>query len=117
VAVNFPKGFFTSPSMNTTWHLEFSRADGSLLAAEFQPPISIAKERKEGVRYTVLRTVDLNGVTFPAEVLLDGIDRAGNPTGHTRIATISAKVRGPFEPALFLHPDRLEALEEGMSGP
>ena len=66
-AIKFVKGTFTSPSMDTIWYLQISQKDYRLLAAEFQPPIEIAKVRDEGVRYRSLRSAVINGARLPAE--------------------------------------------------
>jgi len=115
MTVNFPANFFTSPSMNSPWRLHFSQANRRLLAAEVFPPIEYAKVLNEGMRYTVLRYKKINGVDLPAEILLDGIGANGIENGHTRIIRLETSIRGPFEPALFMHPDKLEALEEGYT--
>lgn len=115
-ALTFPMHFFVSPSMETTWHVYVRKSDNVLLAAEFFPPDSVRQIRPEGIRYRVIkRTTIGSGVRLPAQVLLDGIDENGAPTGHVRVTKLQIKVRGPFEPALFLHPDQLEAIEEGMN--
>jgi hypothetical protein len=115
VALSFPHGFFLSPSMDTTWYLHVRKSDSALLAAEFYPPKDIRQIRSEGVRYRVLKQTTIgSGVRLPAQVLLDGIDLNGSPTGHVRVTKMQIRVRGPFEPALFLDPTQLKAIEEGM---
>ncbi len=115
MTVNFVPNFFTSPSMNTAWRLHFSQESRKLLAAEVFPPAEYAKVLSEGMRYTVLRYKKINDVDLPAEILVDGIDANGIETGHTRIIRLETSIRGPFEPALFMHPTKLEALENGYS--
>jgi len=115
VAVSFPDGFFIAPSMATTWHLHVRKDNGALLAAEFLPPPSVREVRGEGVRYRVLKQAAIgSGAQVPVQVLLDGIDLHGSPTGHVRVTKMQFSVRGPFDPSLFLHPLELEALEKRM---
>ena len=115
VAVTFPQGFFIAPSMATTWHLHIRKDTGALLAAEFLPPPAVRDVRSEGIRYRVLKQATIgSGAQVPVQVLLDGIDLNGSPTGHVRVTKMQVTVRGPFDPSLFLHPRELEALEDRM---
>ncbi|HOC43304.1 MAG TPA: hypothetical protein PKJ99_09875 [Thermoanaerobaculales bacterium] len=115
VAVSFPEGFFIAPSMSTTWYLHIRKDSGALLAAEFLPPPSVREVRSEGIRYRVLKHGAIGaGTQLPVQVLLDGIDLNGSPTGHVRITKMQVTVRGPFDPSLFLHPLELQALEDRM---
>jgi hypothetical protein len=117
LALTFRQLFFASPIMTTTWHIVVRQSDYTLMTVEFLPPIDLRKVQKEGVRYRTLTTETIEGVQLPRQVLLDGIDFRRTPTGHVRVVKVTTHVRGPFEPALFLHPDRLEALEErGVPG-
>jgi hypothetical protein len=112
VAVSFPEGFFIAPSMATTWHLHINKDTGALLAAEFLPPPGVQDVRSEGIRYRVLKQAPIGtGTLLPVQVLLDGIDLAGSPTGHVRVTKMQTTVRGPYDPKLFLHPVELQALE------
>lgn len=112
VAVDFKQMFFASPVMNTTWHLVVRRSDYSLVSAEFLPPVETRKLESEGVRYRTLESTPVEGVPLPSEMLLDGIDFLRRPNGHIRIVKLTPRVRGAYEPALFINPQRLEALEE-----
>jgi hypothetical protein len=113
VAVSFPEGFFVAPSMATTWHLHIHKDTGALLAAEFLPPPGVRDVRSEGIRYRVLKQAPIgSGAQLPVQVLLDGIDLNGSPTGHVRVTKMQTTVRGPFDPKLFLHPVELQALED-----
>jgi hypothetical protein len=113
VAVDFPDGFFITPSMATTWYLHIRKDTGALLAAEFLPPADVRNVRSEGIRYRVLKQAPVGtGAQLPVQVLLDGIDLAGSPTGHVRVTKMQTTVRGPFDPKLFLHPLELQALED-----
>ena len=110
----FERNFFSSPVMNVTWQIYASKKDGSFLGAEFQPPLEYAaKAGAEGVRYRVLGTQKVGGVTLPSQVLMEGIDAKGNPNGHNRTVKIAATVHGPWDAALFMDPRKLEAIEEG----
>ncbi len=115
VAVNFPEGFFVAPSMSTTWFLHIRRSDFEIVSLEFLPPPEIQQVRSEGVRYRFLKRTTLGAsVQLPVQLMLDGIDLNGAPTGHVRVTRERITVRGPFEPALFLHPLRLKSIEDGM---
>ncbi len=110
----FEREFFASPVMNVTWQIYASKKDGSFLGAEFQPPLEYAaKAGAEGVRYRVLATQKVGDVTLPSQVLMEGIDAKGHPSGHNRTVKIAASVHGPWDAALFMDPRKLEAIEEG----
>jgi len=111
VAVSFPENFFITPSMATTWYLHVRQQDSSLLAAEFLPPPGVRDVRSEGIRYRVLKQAPIgSGVMLPVQVLLDGIDLNGSPTGHVRVTKMQVSVRGPYDPKLFLHPLEVQAM-------
>lgn len=113
VAVSFPEGFFIAPSMATTWYLYIRKDNGALLAAEFFPPPGVRDVRSEGIRYRVLKQAPIgSGALLPVQVLLDGIDLNGSPTGHVRVTKMQTTVRGPSDPKLFLHPVELQVLED-----
>jgi hypothetical protein len=112
VAANFSEGFFIAPSMATTWYLYLRKDSGALLAAEFFPPPGVRDVRSEGIRYRVLKQTAIgSGVQLPVQVLLDGIDANGAPTGHVRVTKMQITVRGPYDQKLFLHPLEVQALE------
>lgn len=108
--------FFGSPFMNKVpWDLIVRRGDLKLLALEYEPPLQFRAVQNEGVRYRVLTDAEIGGVLLPKQLLLVGItlgDRAEN--GHVQVVKSAAEVRGPYEPALFLDPERLEALEDDL---
>lgn len=113
VAVSFHEYFFITPSMATTWYFHIRKDDGALLAAEFLPPPGVRDVRSEGIRYRVLKQAPIgSGVQLPVQVLLDGIDPGGSPTGHVRVTKMQVTVRGPYDPKLFLHPLEVQVLEE-----
>jgi hypothetical protein len=115
VAVDFPPGFFVAPSMKTTWYLYVRKADFMMLGVEFIPPPAVRTIRSEGIRYRPLKWVSLgSGVQLPAQILLDGIDMYGAPTGHVRVTNLAITVRGGYDPTLFINPDRLQQIEDGM---
>jgi hypothetical protein len=110
----FERDFFSSPVMNVTWQIYASKKDGSFLGAEYQPPLEYAaKAGAEGVRYRVLTTQKVGGVTLPSQVLMEGIDSKGVANGHNRTVKIAASVRGPWDAALFMDPRKVQAIEEG----
>lgn len=112
--VVIPPGFFLAPSMTGgTWALELDQATSELMAVAVLPPETMQDVVDEGMRYKVLRTTTVDGVRLPTQILMEGITADGAPTGHNRIVTIEPEVIGPFDPTLFVHPERLEAIEEG----
>jgi hypothetical protein len=115
VAVDFPDDFFVAPSMATTWYLHVRKSDFKALGVEFIPPQEVRTVRSEGIRYRPLKWMSLgSGVQIPVQVLLDGIDVNGAATGHVRVTRMGVKVRGAYEPALFIDPIRLQQIEESM---
>jgi len=112
LSLPFAKGFFTSAIMTTTWAVVVAKDDYSILAVNFVPSPEYRKVQKEGIRYRILKTTDLNGVQIPAQLLLVGVNPQGQESGHVRVTKIRASVRGPWEPTLFMNPRKLEELEE-----
>ena len=113
VTVRFPRGFFITPSMETAWRLEVDRDSGRLLAADVLPPQSMREIVSEGLRYQTLQWRETGEAEVPSKLLMQGIDFHRIPNGHVRITTVASEVEGPFDPTLFVSPDRLEKLEEG----
>jgi len=112
IAVTFEENFFITPSMAATWYFHIRKDNGALLAAEFLPPPGVRDVRSEGIRYRVLKQAPIgSGVQLPVQVLLDGIDLNGSPTGHVRVTKMQVTVRGPYDQKLFLHPLEVQALE------
>ncbi len=109
--VSFAKDFFANPVLVTRWLVHVSRASGAVLAAEFQPAESLAHSGATGMRYRVLETQRVGACRLPAHVLAEGVDGNGAPTGQTRVSRVTAVVRGPHDPALFLSPDQLKAID------
>lgn len=115
MAVTFKDDFFVTPSMATTWYVHVAKKDGRLLSAEFFPPPGVREVRSEGIRYRVLKQTTIGANSqLPVQVLLDGIDVHGSPTGHVRVTKMQVRLRGPFDLTLFLNPLQLEALEDSM---
>ncbi len=111
--VDFDKDFFVVPSMDTTWRIFFSRDDGSVLGAEYFPPEEFRSVQEEGVRYRVLTRSDVDGLTLPNNVLLDGIDATGIENGHVRVTKIDTVTAGPYDRSIFIHPDEQARIESG----
>lgn len=108
----FAKGFFASPAMTTTWRVVVAKDDASILAVDFLPPVEYQKVQMEGIRYRFLKSERVNGATIPTQILLDGITLQGVENGHVRVTKIELKARGPWDPTLFLNPQKLEELEQ-----
>lgn len=112
LAVEFTKNFFTSPVLNTTWHLIVAKDDSSILSLEFVPSVEFQKVEREGIRYRILQHEDVGGAQIATWFLLNGINAQRQESGHVRVSKVTPTVRGPWEPALFMHPDELAKLEE-----
>jgi len=113
VPLSFVRNFFSTPITNPTWNLYVSKKDHSLIAAEYQPDAEYAEVAKEGVRYRVMRSTKVGGVTLPAQVMIEGIDKEGLPTSHTRISNLVIKKLDRVDATLFMHPSQVRAIEEG----
>jgi len=111
LGVTFPKGFFQNPILVTRWDLYLARTDLSLLSLEFRPSPEYARTGAEGVRYRVLTSQKVGGCSLPANLLTEGVDAEGGPSGHFRVTKVTAAVRGPWDPALFLSPQQLKEIE------
>ena len=112
LAVDFAKNFFTSPVLNTTWHLVVAKDDFSILSLEFVPSVEFQKVEREGIRYRILKHEDVEGAQIATWFLLNGINAQRQESGHVRVSKVTPTVRGPWEPALFMHPNELAKLEE-----
>jgi hypothetical protein len=113
VEVTFERNFFAAPSMLTTWKVFISRKDNLVLGAEFLPPDEFRAVTDEGIRYRVLTRQNVDGLSLPAQILLDGIDLNGMENGHVRVTKITAKTVGPLDLGLFIHPDEAARLDAG----
>jgi len=113
VEVTFDAEFFAAPTMVTPWNVYISRADNTILGAEFLPPKEFHAVREEGIRYRFLKWQDTDGLRIAAQVLLDGIDLNGAENGHVRVTKMTATDAGPLDLSLFLHPDEKERLDSG----
>jgi hypothetical protein len=109
--VDFTEDFFVAPSMATTWRVFFSRDEGTVLGAAFLPPESVHAVRDEGVQYTVLSRSEVDGLVLPTQVLLDGIDVNGRPTGHVRVTKVDTVTLGPYDRSIFIHPEEKARIE------
>lgn len=116
VTLTFPNMFFSSPLMSAPWYLTIRKSDDALLAAQYLPPPQFREVKPEGIRYRFLKTRKLGGVTLPQQVLLEGIDTNYRATNHFQVAKLSTTVRGPYDPTLFVSPDRLEELDDQTPG-
>ncbi len=104
-----PGSFFDTPVVNTTWTTRLTKDDHRLLAAEFLPTEGY---NESGMRYRLKTTTELKGVQLPSVIEVTGIDTSGKETQAKRTITIKTSIVGEPSPALFLHPDRLRAIEE-----
>lgn len=112
IAIPFAKGFFVSPVMETTWILVVAKDDYSILSLEFAPAPEYADVSPVGVRYRILKQNDLDGAKVAEQILSIGINSRYEESGATRVTKITASVRGPWDPTLFLSPRQLEEFED-----
>lgn len=111
VALPFPKGFFSSPVLTTTWVMVVAQNDYSLLSLEFIPPPQYRDVSPTGIRYRVLKQQEIGGAMVPEQLLAVGISALGQESGHVRVTKIKASVHGAWDATLFLSPEQLDALE------
>jgi len=112
VAIPFTKGFFTSPVMTTTWIMVVAKDDYSLISIEFAPAPAYREVSPVGIRYRVLKQMDLEGASVVEQMLAVGINSRYQESGATRVTKIKPSVRGPWDPTLFLSPAQLATLEK-----
>ncbi len=113
LTVEFPPNYFTTPIFNTPWELLVRRSDGRLLVAQLFAPEEYLKVGAEGVRYRFLRWEKVGPARLASDLLVVGIDQNGAESGHVRTVKVRWESLGmPSEP-LFMHPEDLEAMEEG----
>ena len=55
----------------------------------------------------------MDGITFPAQVLLDGIDLNGIENGHVRVTKLDASTAGPLDLTIFVNPEEMAKLDSG----
>jgi hypothetical protein len=112
ISLPFSKGFFNSPVLSTTWLMVVAQDDYSILSLDFVPPPQYRDISSEGIRYRILKQQDVAGAMVPEQLLLAAINLVGQESGHVRVTKIKASVHGSWDPALFLSPPQLEALEK-----
>jgi len=112
VAFTVPGTFFDTPVMNTKWTLFLSKDSYQIIGAQFLPNEEFKEAKKEGMRYRITKTSELKGVRFPSEIDVTGIDTAGRTTQTKRTITIKTTIVDDPSPALFLHPELLQAFED-----
>ncbi len=113
LAFSVPEMFFASPFMGLEWDVLVGAEDNRFVAARFLPVEGYDEAKNEGLQIQVTETVKINGVSLPSQVTLKGIASNGQPTGMERVVTIKTTVLLGPNPALFIRPDKLEAIEEG----
>ena len=111
VEITFDPNFFIAPSMLTKWSVFISKKDNVTLGAEFLPAAEFRSVRDEGIRYRILKRQNVDGLSLPAQVLLDGIDVNGTETGHVRVTKVESTTAGPLDLSLFIHPKERERLD------
>jgi hypothetical protein len=98
--------------MATTWIMVVAKDDYSLISIEFAPAPAFRNVSPVGVRYRILKQMDLKGAKVVEQMLSVGINSRYQESGATRVTKIKPSVRGPWDPALFLSPAQLASLEE-----
>jgi hypothetical protein len=111
LTIPFSKGFFLSPILTTTWLMVVAQDDYSILGYEFIPPVEYRKVSPVGVRYRIIKTREIDGAEIADQILSVGISPEGEESGLVRVTRSNPSIRR-WEPALFLSPAQLEALEE-----
>jgi len=111
--ITFEPNFFVAPSMLTKWNVYIGQKDNLVLGADFIPAAEFRAVRSEGIRYRFLKRQNVDGLSLPAQVLLDGIDLNGVENGHVRVTKIEATTVGPLDLAIFIHPDERARLDAG----
>ena len=113
LTVEFPPNYFTTPILNTPWEIMVRRSDGRVVMAQLFAPEEYAKIGAEGMRYRFLGWATVGPVRLPSDLLIVGIDTNGAESGHVRTVKIRWKALGLPDEPLFMHPEDLEALDEG----
>ncbi len=113
LTVEFPPGYFTTPILNTPWEILVRKSDGRIVMAQLFAPEEYVKVGAEGMRYRFLGWKKVGGVLLPSDLLIVGIDGNGAESGHVRTVKIRWESLGLPEEPLFMHPEDLEAMEEG----
>lgn len=104
--------FFETPVISRRWQVFVARDDYRILAAGYLPVEEYISVQEEGMQYRVLETTTINGITLPTLVQVEGVDKNGMVTGHSRKVKIKIQVVDEPSPALFLRPDKLQAIED-----
>lgn len=106
------KDFFANPVLNTDWTLFVRRSDARLLAMEVYPPKQFRDGTDEGMRYRISSVTEVEGVSLPSRLLIEGLDFDGVETGHFMIVQIEHRLLDTIDPILFVNPADIEALDE-----
>jgi len=110
--VLFPKNFFFSAVLTTTWTYIVRQSDGRLLAMEVYPQERFRKVLEEGYRYRLSSFTELEGVSLPKRILVEGLDFDGVENGHFKIIALEHRLLDGIDPILFVDPAEIEALDE-----
>jgi len=108
-AFTVPGTFFDTPAVNTTWTAHLTKGNNRLLAAGFLPAEGY---NEAGMLFRIKTTAEINGVQFPSFIEVNRLDATGKKTPGKRTITIKSSIVDEPSPALFLHPERLRAIEE-----
>lgn len=85
LTVNFPRSFFDSPQIASTWTVFVDAATYAVVRAE-SPFTDLGKGvTADGMRFTWREPVKLKGVTFYKEQRLTGLDETGLEKSHSRV--------------------------------
>lgn len=109
--IPFAKGFFINPALTTTWRVVVAKDDASILAVDFLPGVEYQEVQPMGMRYRILKYDEVNGARVPSQILAVGMNLAGQESGATRLTRAAPTIHGPWDPRLFINPQRLEALD------
>jgi len=110
--VNFDKNFFIAPVLVTTWTFFVRQSDAQLLAMEVYPPEQFREGVEEGMRYRLSSFTEIDGVSLPSNILVEGLGYDGIENGHFMIDKIEHRVLEGIDPILFVDPAQIQALDE-----
>jgi len=102
--LTFDDNVFASEVMNFPWMLYVAQDDLRILGAEYLPRGEVAKLVKNGLRYHVESSQMVDGIRLPQQIRGELIDLDGRSLGIERMVTVTTKVHGPWDGALFANP-------------
>ncbi|MCD4749114.1 MAG: hypothetical protein K8R59_07055 [Thermoanaerobaculales bacterium] len=103
-SVSLPKLFFPTPMIAQIWEVFVDRKNLKNITARYFPVQEYIEVQPEGMQFQPKKWTEINGVSLPTEVLVQGIDSKARVTGHTLQMSVAYSIVSDPDPTLFVAP-------------